>query len=286
MQFKKPNLPFNKNLPHCYHCEMRDFGDNIFEGTAEYYAKYRAAYPHQIFDDIIKKFKLNAEGRFMDLGCGTGELAIPLAKYFEKVLALDPDKQMLEKGYKKAYKLSIHNIEWQKGSSKTLTGVKGPFKLITMGQSFHWMEVKEVLEQLYRLIEDEGGVVIVGTVPTSQNKLSTDKDLVINELITKYLGPERRAGKNLYKPDGNDWEKEVFPNSAFGGFEKHDYVIRVERNLDQVIGNLFSTSFASKKLLGKFATDFESELRQKLISISNGKKFIDRVQFSAYFLAK
>ena len=68
------------------------------------------------------------------------------------------------------------------------------------------------------------------------------KTLIIRELITKYLGPKRRAGEYFYKPTGHNWETEIFSNSSFENFEKHDYVIKVKRNHDQVVGNLFSMS--------------------------------------------
>jgi cyclopropane fatty-acyl-phospholipid synthase-like methyltransferase len=75
---------------------MRDFGDDVFSGTAKYHSKYRAQYPQQLFNGILKKFELSGKERLLDLGCGSGELAIPRAPYFEKVLALDPDKEMLK----------------------------------------------------------------------------------------------------------------------------------------------------------------------------------------------
>ena len=99
---------------------MRDYGDDVFAGTASYYAKYRTQYPAQIFNDIAEHFNLDGKGSLLDLGCGTGELAIPLAKYFKKVIAIDPHQDMLDEATYKASRLYISNIEWQKGSSKTL----------------------------------------------------------------------------------------------------------------------------------------------------------------------
>jgi cyclopropane fatty-acyl-phospholipid synthase-like methyltransferase len=93
---------------------MRDFGDDVLKGTAKYYSKYRATYPQEIFDDIAKNFKLDGNGRLLDLGCGTGELATPMANYFKKVLAVDLDDQLLELGAEKAQRLDINNIRWQK----------------------------------------------------------------------------------------------------------------------------------------------------------------------------
>ena len=37
----------------CYDCTMRDFGDDVFEGTAKYYAKYRPRYPKSLLNEII-----------------------------------------------------------------------------------------------------------------------------------------------------------------------------------------------------------------------------------------
>jgi hypothetical protein len=60
----------------------------------------------------------------------------------------------------------------------------------------------------------------------------------------------------------------------------------LSRNADQIIGQLFSMSWASKKLLGEQAAAFEIELRRKLNELADGQNFIECVQFSAYMLSK
>lgn len=264
---------------------MRDFGDDAFAGTAQYYAKYRPPYPKQIFDNIVRKFKLNGMGRLLGLGCGAGEPTIPLARCFEKALVLDPAPEMLNEAQKKVSRAGIKNIEWQKGTFKTLTEVKGPFRLIAMGQSFHWMDQEDTLDKAYALIEPSGGLVIVGSEPIAQNPLGNLKNEAIKELINKYLGPERRAGSKLYIHPDKRYE-ELLPNSLFRNFEEHFYEIELARTIDQIIGHLFSMSWASKKLLGAQAFDFENELRKKLEAISDNQKFIERFRFSTYMFIK
>jgi hypothetical protein len=155
-----------------------------------------------------------------------------------------------------------------------------------MGQSFHWMDAETVLRRLNELLYLNGGVVIIKSVPTGQNRLSTAKDTVINEHISSYLGPQRRAGKYAYKKTGQNREADLFPNSKFTHIDRYDYYTDISRNINQVLGNIFSMSWSSKYQLGPAAPNFEKELRQMLNEIAGGKKFIDRVQFSMYILRK
>jgi len=268
----------------CYDWKMRDYGQDVFAGTAKFYAKYRPKYPAALFKDIVQIFKLDGQGRMLDLGCGTGEMAIPLAKYFDLVLALDPDEQMLELAKSQALATKIRNISWQKGSSKELEQLSGPFKLVTMGQSFHWMDQELVLNQLYRLIKD-GGVAVVGTEPVKQRSDTEKKDKVVAELIKKYLGPERRAGKFIYQAPPKRYE-ELLPNSIFGNFAENYYVITKTRSIDQIIGHLYSMSWARRDYFGDNLSKFEAELKAKLLAINPSGKFQEKFKFSLYTLQK
>src|SRR5690349_23730188 len=50
----------------------------------------------EFYDMVAHKFNLDGTGRLLDLGCGTGQLAIPFSSYFEEVIGLDPEPEMLE----------------------------------------------------------------------------------------------------------------------------------------------------------------------------------------------
>ena len=265
---------------------MRDFGENVFAGAAGYYAKYRPKYPPELFRDAVQSFGLDGRGRLLDLGCGTGELALPLAKYFSQVLAIDPEPGMLEVGQQKATAAGADNIIWHKGSSKSLKGVQAPFKLASLGQSLHWMDEEEALKELYGLIGPNGGVLVVGSTPTAQNELAQAKDELIHGLIEKYLGFGRRAGWAMYKPSGKDWENGVFPNSQFGGFEKRKYTIKVVQNVDEIVGELYSKSWGLRSHFGSRIGEFDNEIRTKLAEISPSKMFESNVCFEAFFLKK
>lgn len=243
---------------------------SLFKGTAKYYSKYRPGYPKDVFDLLVRKYKLNRKEKLLDLGTGTGQLAIPLAKYFEQVIAVDPDKDMLAEGKKAAAKAKVKNIKWVLGSSETINKSLGKFRLVVMGRSFHWMKRRDILKKLYRLVEKGGGVVIVAD---GGGKHGYRREIA-KEVIKKYIGPIRRAGNFLYKRPPGPHER-VAKNSDFEKVEVKYISFRRLWTIDQIVGHQYSTSYASKFVLGRNAKKFDKELRNELAKANSGSKFID-----------
>lgn len=128
----------------------------LFSGTAPYYARFRPGYPQAFFSDVITRFALNGTGRSLDLGCGTGQLTIPLAEHVEQAVGLDPDPGMLAQAAQQARAAGARNLTWIQGDAADLAGELGRFRLVTMGRSFHWMDRERVLRGLTGVVEDDG----------------------------------------------------------------------------------------------------------------------------------
>ena len=67
----------------------------MFKGAAPYYARYRPGYPPELLDQLAVAAGLDGTGRLLDLGCGPGPLAVPLARHFDEVVAVDVEAEML-----------------------------------------------------------------------------------------------------------------------------------------------------------------------------------------------
>jgi 2-polyprenyl-3-methyl-5-hydroxy-6-metoxy-1,4-benzoquinol methylase len=132
---------------------------NLFAGTAWHYARYRPGYPQAFVDDLIGQFHLDGTGRLLDLGCGTGQLTLPLAHHVAEAVGMDPEPELLAEAAGQAQAHSITNVTWARGSSTDLPGNLGHFRLVTMGRSFHWMDREQVLAVLDDMVDD-GGVVL------------------------------------------------------------------------------------------------------------------------------
>lgn len=263
---------------------------NLYKGTAYYYARYRPGYPDKFFAHVIKKFKLDGTSRLLDLGCGTGQLAIPLASYFEKVVAMDPDSRMLEEGKRAAKRVGIKNILWVKGGSDDIRVGMGKFRLVVIGRAFHWMNQKKTLRALHKIIEPHGGVVIVSR-PDSGNVWNAHWNSkepwreAVKDAIQKYLGEERRAGSGHFVQSLERFEDSI-KKSPFKRFETYEQEIPQTSDIGQIIGNLYSSSFASKNLLGKNISAFERDMKKALKRINASGKFARIDKLEAFILQK
>jgi ubiquinone/menaquinone biosynthesis C-methylase UbiE len=250
----------------------------LFKGTAWFYARYRPAYPESVIQLLKNKFCPQGKGALLDLGSGTGELSIPLAPYFEKVIALDVDSDMLVEGRLKAQKAGISNIDWVQGRAEELPSEWGPFKLVTVGKAFHWMEQEKVLISARERLVEGGGFAILGE-GCQIWQAKTGWQSVVVQLIRRYLGEERRAGTGFAKLPQFKWEDLL---NQFFSITQFDYSIQQTNvwTVDSLLGYLYSTSFCSKELLGDKAVEFEPDLRESLLRLNPEDRFEETIPVS------
>ncbi len=55
---------------------------DAFVGTARYYARYRPPYPEEFLADLRSLAETTGHGSLLDLACGPGRVAIPMAPLF------------------------------------------------------------------------------------------------------------------------------------------------------------------------------------------------------------
>lgn len=250
----------------------------LFKGTAWYYARYRPGYPQSVIQLLKNKFCLDGNGALLDLGSGTGELSIPLAPYCEKVIALDADSDMLVEGRRKAKKAGISNIKWAHGRAEELPDDLGPFKLVTIGKAFHWMEQEKVVISAREKLENGGGFAILGEgCQIWQGK--EEWHSVVVQVIGRYLGEERRAGTGFARLPQFSWEDLL--NKYFSVTE-FDYSIQQNNvwTVDSLRGYLYSTSFCGRDLLGDKAVEFEQDLRESLLRLNPEDRFEETIPIS------
>jgi len=242
-------------------------GRELFAGTSAYYARYRPAYPGELIENLAGEFGLGPGADALDLGCGTGQIGLPLSRTGCAVWAVDPDPDMIGEGIRRQATGDYGNVRWLLGRGEDLLSAGLPqLRLCTMGASFHWMDRDRVLTALGQLIEPAGGVVLASgsaSIFSQANSVEAAWLEVTREVVRQFLGPERRAGRGTYRHPARG-HQEVLRDSAFCQVTTRRYTSTRFMSVDDVVGLQLSTSYASPVLLDDRLPAFCAELSRRL----------------------
>lgn len=116
--------------------------------------RYRAPYPEETFQ-IIRALVVEPPVA-LDVGCGNGALTRPIARFVERVDAVDPSAEMLAEGRRLASDEA--NIRWILGRVEDVE-LHGPYGLITGGASLHWLDWEVAVPRLARVAARDARLV-------------------------------------------------------------------------------------------------------------------------------
>ncbi len=148
-----------------------------FSVRSDRYAKYRPSYPEALFAhlDTLVPAKLNA----WDCGTGNGQVAVELAKRFEKVFATDISAAQIEQAQQ------ADNIGYSVQSAEKTNFDDRQFDLITVAQAIHWFNFDAFYTEVRRTAKQNAILCVIGY----GNVLVSDTiDSVVGELYHKVLG--------------------------------------------------------------------------------------------------
>jgi SAM-dependent methyltransferase len=258
------------------------YDPTIFRGSAAYYAQGRPGYSRALATTLADELGLDGPGRLLDVGCGPGVLAITLAGYFAEAIGLDPDAEMLAVAAERASGAGITNIRWVQALAEQIPTLElGRFRLVTFGQSFHWTERERVAEAVYELLEPGGALALIAHAhegrpkPAGPGYPPIPHD-AIRALLERYLGPRRRAGQGYAAPPADRFE-DALERTRFGRPRSIFCAGRpdIVQDVDGVLANYLSTSFAAPHLFGEQLAAFEADLRATLADYSSSGLFWD-----------
>lgn len=258
------------------------YDPTIYEGSAAYYAQGRPPYSPALVTTLVTEVGLDGTGRLLDVGCGPGILTIVLADRFAAAIGLDPDPEMLAEGRRRAAQAGIDTIQWVQALAEDLPQLNlGSFKLVTFGQSFHWTDRERVAEVVYDMLEPGGALALIAHAHTGRPQPAGPGDPpiphdTIRALIDHYLGPRRRAGQGFAAPPQDRYE-DALARTRFGAPRRIFCPGRpdIVQDIDSVLANYFSTSFAAPHLFGDRRADFEADVRTALAAQSPSGRFWD-----------
>jgi ubiquinone/menaquinone biosynthesis C-methylase UbiE len=258
------------------------YDPTLYQGSAAYYAHGRPPYSRVLVRTLAAEVGLNGSGRLLDVGCGPGILTLAFADRFEEAIGLDPDAEMLAAGARRALQRGIDNIRWVQALAEDIAALDlGRFKMVTFGQSFHWTDRERVAEMVYDILEPGGALALIVHAhegrpqPTGPRYPPIPHD-AIRAIIDHYLGLRRRAGQGFASPPADRYE-DALARTRFGAPRSLfcEGCCDIVQDIDAVLANYFSTSFAAPHLFGDRRARFEADVRAELATRSPSGLFWD-----------
>ena len=174
-----------------------------YSQQAAYY-KYRPNYPAQVIDCIIEYADLAkcADFNVADIGAGTGNLTVLLAKYPCKIIAVEPTQAMSDIGKERTKELK--NITWIKADGCHTTLSENTFDLVTFGSSFNVLDRDKALMETARILKKNGVFSCLWNHRDLNADFQKQVDAIIKEVVPDY-------GYGVRRQD----QREIIENSGF-----------------------------------------------------------------------
>ena len=129
------------------------------------------------------------------------------------------------------------------------------------------MDRGRVLERCHAVLEDGGGLAVVGGFTAAWHGDEPWQKAAI-EVITRYLGPRRRAGTGGFYNDPTERHEAAIARSPFRVIAHAELASEHTWELAEMVGNLLSSSFCNKVLLGDRTEAFTRDVEAALLSVS------------------
>jgi SAM-dependent methyltransferase len=255
------------------------FGSGLYEGTAADYDRFRLPYAAGLVDLVRAELALNGTSLLVDLGAGTGQLARTLRPFFKRVVAVDPEPDMVEYGRTRTER-EDDGIEWRLARAEDVEFPSGSVDVVASGNAFHRFDRPVVAANATRWLSADGVIVLLW----SDGPLRRDEpwQLELSRVVDGWL---ERSGAGARIPAG--WERKeytdeiVLRDAGFARQVEHGVTVRHAWTVETIVGFLHATSFASRAALQEHVDAFDADIRDVLLGVDPSGIFSQDVTFGA-----
>ena len=129
-----------------------------YDGIADLYDSARPPYPEALFDDIESYARLDENARLLEVGCGTGQATIPMARRGYAIDAVELGAQMAAIARQKLSAFPRANIICADFETLSLPGET--YDLLLSATAFHWIDPAIRFQKARDLLKPSGALAL------------------------------------------------------------------------------------------------------------------------------
>jgi len=252
-----------------------DSGGRAFAGRAALYVRYRRGYPAELILRL-RQFSRGGHGRLLDLGCGTGQLLLQLAGFFDDAVGIDPEPDMLREAERAAREREVPNAQWIEAGSRDLEEsalALGCFDLVTVGTAFHFMEPRTTLAALQRI--GDGVAVAYAGSPMWLHPDPWAKAL--RGVLEARLGPLRDLD---FTEEALGVCEATMHDLGYLGIERWEQSYEETIDIDFVVGHILSAT-STQQIPPAQRRNFEDDVRSAITAVAPSGHVVETVVIRA-----
>ncbi len=263
--------------------EKPRFAEDLYRGSAEYYDQYRLGYPDELIGDLVRRAAgSGGDGRLLDLGCGTGQLAFALRQWFGEVWAVDQEPDMVAVVRAKAAAAGgAGQIKPIVSSAETLRVEPGHFDLVVIGNAFHRLDRDLVADRVLGWLKPGGYLALCWSLMAWTGDADWQRALAAT--LDKWrtaLGAQSRIPANWDGPRKARPDVQVLAEAGYEVVGSREFAVEHRWTLAELGGLVRSTSFLPAAVLGDQAAAFDADLATSVDRYSQGGVFSETVTFA------
>jgi ubiquinone/menaquinone biosynthesis C-methylase UbiE len=126
-----------------------------------------AGFMRQSGEALVQSLEVTPPLRVLDLGCGDGTTAVPLARLGAEVLGIDIARNLVEAGNKRATEAGLDRLRFQEGDACNLQGIDSHSFDLTLSVFGAMFAPKpfEVAKEMVRVTKPGGRIVMGNWIP-------------------------------------------------------------------------------------------------------------------------
>jgi SAM-dependent methyltransferase len=130
-----------------------------FDEAAADYDRYRSGYPDRVIDHVLATGGLRHGSRVLEIGCGTGQLSVPLARHGIELIAVELGPHLAELARRNLAEFPNASVEvaafetWPLGDRT--------FEAVVAASALHWLDPEVRYTKSVQALHPGGSLIII-----------------------------------------------------------------------------------------------------------------------------